>query len=61
MNGAERQIIIDDNFPLLKGNKLVNAGPSVGQGWWLPLLEKAYAKVNVNYENLDHGDATSQL
>ena len=39
---------------MLKSDLPVNAGPSEGSGWWLPLLEKAYAKMNVNYENLNN-------
>jgi hypothetical protein len=34
----------------------VNSGPGDNGGWWLPILEKAYAKFNVNYGNLNGGD-----
>jgi len=33
----------------------VNNGPSADGAWWLVLLEKAMAKLNVNYTNLDLG------
>jgi len=54
LNGIWRNVIIDDRLPMLKSDLPVNAGPSQGSGWWLPLLEKAYAKMNVNYENLNN-------
>ena len=53
LNGKWRKVIIDDRLAMLKSDLPVNAGPSQGGGWWLPLLEKAYAKMNVNYENLN--------
>ena len=31
------------------------ADTSQDGAWWLPLLEKGYAKVNVNYEKLGLG------
>ena len=31
------------------------AKPTKDGGWWLPLIEKAFAKVHVNYEMLSSG------
>lgn len=33
----------------------VNARPAPNGAWWLVLLEKAYAKMNLNYVNLESG------
>lgn len=33
----------------------VNSMVSPNGAWWLVILEKAYAKFNVNYANLDGG------
>lgn len=33
----------------------LNNGPSKDNAWWLVILEKAMAKLNVNYANLDAG------
>lgn len=35
--------------------KPVNAHQGANGGWWLPILEKAYAKFNTNYANLNGG------
>ena len=32
-----------------------NSGMSEYGAWWLPILEKAYAKFNVNYSSLNSG------
>ena len=46
---------MDDLFPTYN-NKPAFAKPTADGGWWLPLLEKTFAKVNLNYEslNVDH-------
>lgn len=36
-------------------NKPAFAKPTKDGGWWLPLLEKAYAKAHVNYEQISSG------
>lgn len=46
---------IDDRLPVLENDTPVNARPSPQGAWWLVLLEKAYAKLNLNYANLDGG------
>ena len=33
------------------------AAESVNGGWWMPILEKAYAKYNVFYGNIEGGNA----
>jgi len=34
---------------------------SVNKAWWLPILEKAYAKFNVNYATLNGGNPSQAL
>ena len=46
---------IDDQLPVTDNWTPVNARPSSQGAWWLVLLEKAYAKLNLNYANLDGG------
>jgi hypothetical protein len=61
LEGTLQKVIIDDQLAVFKNDTMINARPSKNSGWWLPLLEKAYAKANVNYENLDRGNGLSQL
>ena len=56
MKGLPVQITIDDTLPIIEGKDPkytdfgkktpVNARPSNNGAWWVPLLEKAYAKFN---------------
>jgi hypothetical protein len=67
--GIKTAITIDDRIPIKqfghvsKGNwKFLNDGIMKGNNeWWLVLLEKAYAKMNVNYANLNKGTAGEAL
>jgi len=34
----------------------MNANKGINDGWWQAILEKAYAKMNVNYSQLNGGD-----
>ena len=55
-------MVVDDRLPVDANNELMNARPvSKESGWWLVLLEKAYAKLNVNYANLHHGSPVEAL
>jgi calpain-15 len=48
-------ITIDDRIPIYENGTPVNARPSPYGGWWLVLLEKAFAKLNLNYANIVGG------
>ena len=52
---------IDDRVPVLDNNTPINARQSPQGAWWLVLLEKAYAKLNGNYANLDGGNVLEAL
>ena len=54
VKGRPEDIIIDDIFPAYS-NKPAFAKQTPDEGWWLPLLEKAYAKAHVNYEMISSG------
>jgi hypothetical protein len=55
VKGRPEDITIDDTFPIYS-ERSAFAKPSVDKGWWLPLIEKAFAKVHVNYEMISSGD-----
>jgi hypothetical protein len=51
--------VVDDRLPGKIGrNRFIpaNAKKSPYGAWWLPILEKAYAKMYVNYGNLNGGN-----
>jgi len=54
VKGRPEDITIDDYFPVYSHTPAF-AKPSVDGGWWLPLIEKVYAKANVNFEMLTTG------
>ena len=54
--GMKKLINIDDRFAQgLAPGRLLAAQKSSNGAWWLPLLEKAMAKLNVNYISLRGG------
>jgi hypothetical protein len=54
VKGRPEDITIDDYFAVYS-HSTAFAKPSVDGGWWLPLIEKVFAKANVNYEMLTTG------
>jgi hypothetical protein len=56
------KVYVDQTLPVKSGNKPVFATYSpVSGGFWVPLLEKAYAKVNRNYEGINYGYMTEAM
>lgn len=60
IKGKPEVITIDDKLPYNKEQPLY-AKPSKDGGWWVPMLEKMYAKVNVNYESIGWGWMTESM
>ena len=58
-NGIWKQILIDDRFPFQQGI-LYGAQPSKNQ-LWVPLLEKAWAKLHGGYEKIQWGHVDEAL
>ena len=54
VKGRPEDVNIDDQFPAY-AHSTAFAKPTYDGGWWLPLLEKAFAKVHVNYEMISSG------
>ena len=53
--GQSVQINIDDKLAFKSDKTAIHAQQTALGGWWLSLLEKAYAKYNVNYSQLAKG------
>lgn len=57
---------VDDRLPCMNEETTDDNGarvyrpwstwPSVAGAWWMPLLEKAYAKLDLNYDNISGGE-----
>lgn len=54
VRGKPTVVTIDDYLPFM-GSSLVFARRSSDGDFWMGLLEKAFAKVNGNYENIGGG------
>ena len=54
IKGAPYIIVVDDSFPVINYQP-VFAGLGSDKSIWGMLLEKAFAKINGNYENLNAG------
>jgi hypothetical protein len=55
MKGQNHTFNIDDRLPVDNEEVALLAMRSHNGAWWLPILEKAFAKFNVNYLNMDGG------
>lgn len=60
VENEHQHVVIDDRLPVDQDHLLVNASPT-GDSWWMVLLEKAFAKLNVNYSNLQGGSPIEAL
>jgi hypothetical protein len=54
IKGRPEDVTVDDLFPTYN-NSLAFAKPTDDGAFWLPILEKVYAKVNINYEMTSSG------
>ena len=54
VKGRPEDITVDDIFQVYQ-HQTAFAKPTSDGGWWIPLIEKAFAKVHVNYEMLSSG------
>jgi calpain-15 len=68
IRGEKVSVIIDDRLAVINYGEeyqnpleLINSRPSPNGAWWLVLMEKAYAKLNVNYTQLDAGGVGEAL
>ena len=55
------QFNIDDKLPVDSKNMEINSKMSLNDAWWMPILEKAFAKMNVNYLHLNGGVQSQAL
>lgn len=47
--GEKHDVMVDDQLPVDANNALLNARQSPNNAWWFVIMEKAYAKFNLNY------------
>jgi len=53
--GEQINILTDDRIPLASHGEPLNSNVSRNGAWWMPILEKAYAKYMVFYANINGG------
>ena len=50
VRGKPTQVVVDDYLPFYYGSNLIFDSVQKGEGIWAAILEKAWAKVNGNYD-----------
>lgn len=61
VKGIANQVVIDDRLAMDSNQMPLNARETKSDALWLILLEKAFAKLNVNYANLEDGHVQEAL
>lgn len=61
VRGQRKAVLIDDRLPVDARDKLVNSKPSDQDAWWFVMVEKAFAKLNLNYATLNGGFGVEAL
>lgn len=61
VKGEPTTLIIDDQLPVSPSGSPVNARQASDGSYWVALLEKALAKLYVNYANLHGGTVVEAL
>jgi hypothetical protein len=59
--GYWTEVLIDDRLPTVNGRLIYGQNISESNEFWVPLVEKAYAKVNGGYGNLEGGIPCNSL
>ena len=54
--GEEKSLVIDDRLPMYSKTYPFNTKKSSDGAFWMPILEKGFAKFSVNYARLNGGD-----
>lgn len=60
-NGKWESVVVDDRLPVDKWNRLVFASCKDPSEFWVPIVEKAYAKLHGSYEALESGSISDGL
>lgn len=55
-NGLEKKLVIDDRLPMRYNKSPFNTKKSSDGSFWMPIVEKGFAKFSVNYARLNGGD-----
>ena len=61
INAFPLSVFIDNRLPLTAEELPINAQLTSDDAQWMVLLEKAFAKISLNYANLNHGHVQEAL
>jgi len=61
VSGCLQTVLLDDVIPCKRGSNVPAFTRTLGNELWVLLLEKAWAKVNENYENIEAGNSVEAL
>lgn len=61
VKGRQIPMVIDDKLPVDSKGRLMNTKMSSNSAWWMPILEKGFAKLNNDYARMNGGFGAESL